>query len=672
MENNPNQNTQNDKKGFDPRRLIPLLFWGLVLAMLVFMVTNGCSSNEVKEIKFAEYAKSYRDGEIKAVYEVLGGGTFYGLYQSSEAEAKNLPDKADFILYIDNDQFYENMKVLVAEKKDVEADKVTPSDYDFVLESALPKSNTWWLYLLQIVLPIGMLVAIMFFFYRQQGGGRQMMNFTKSRAKLNDPSKGKVTFKDVAGLVEEKEELQEVVDFLRDHKRYTANGARIPKGVILVGPPGTGKTLMARAVAGEAGVPFFSISGSDFLELYVGVGASRVRDLFETAKRSAPAIVFIDEIDAVGRQRGAGLGGGHDEREQTLNQLLVEMDGFAANEGVIVMAATNRADILDPALLRPGRFDRQITVGYPDVRGREEILKVHARNKRFAKDVSLKTLARRTPYFTGADLENILNEAAILCTRNKRSEITQKDLEEAVTRVQLGPEKKSRVVTEKDNRLTAYHECGHAILAHELESCDDLHEISIISRGWAGGYTMMLPKEDIHYTLRSHMLDEICMGLGGRVAEKIVFTDVSTGALSDLKHATETARKMVEEYGMSDAVGPVFLGGETEVFIAKDWGHAKNYSEALSAKIDAEIRRILEEQFERAESILTEHRSALDACAALLLKYERVTGEEFIAVYNGQDMDEVMQRGAAEEAKRDEETEQPTVGEQPKPETEQE
>jgi cell division protease FtsH len=672
LENNPNQNTQNDKKGFDPRRLIPLLFWGLVLAMLVFMVTNGCSSNEVKEIKFAEYAKSYRDGEIKAVYEVLGGGTFYGLYQSSEAEAKNLPDKADFILYIDNDQFYENMKVLVAEKKDVEADKVTPSDYDFVLESALPKSNTWWLYLLQIVLPIGMLVAIMFFFYRQQGGGRQMMNFTKSRAKLNDPSKGKVTFKDVAGLVEEKEELQEVVDFLRDHKRYTANGARIPKGVILVGPPGTGKTLMARAVAGEAGVPFFSISGSDFLELYVGVGASRVRDLFETAKRSAPAIVFIDEIDAVGRQRGAGLGGGHDEREQTLNQLLVEMDGFAANEGVIVMAATNRADILDPALLRPGRFDRQITVGYPDVRGREEILKVHARNKRFAKDVSLKTLARRTPYFTGADLENILNEAAILCTRNKRSEITQKDLEEAVTRVQLGPEKKSRVVTEKDNRLTAYHECGHAILAHELESCDDLHEISIISRGWAGGYTMMLPKEDIHYTLRSHMLDEICMGLGGRVAEKIVFTDVSTGALSDLKHATETARKMVEEYGMSDAVGPVFLGGDTEVFIAKDWGHAKNYSEALSAKIDAEIRRILEEQFERAETILTEHRSALDACAALLLKYERVTGEEFIAVYNGQDMDEVMQRGAAEEAKHDEETEQPTVGEQPKPETEQE
>ncbi len=642
---------QNNKKGFDPRKLIPILFWGIILLVLVFMVTNGCSSKEAKEIKFAEYAKSYREGNIKAVYEVLGGGTFYGLYSSSEAEAKNLPDKADFVLYIDNEQFYENMKVLVADKKGVETDKVTPSDYDFVLESALPSNNTWWLYLIQIILPIGLLVVLMVFFYRQQGGGRQMMNFTKSRAKLNDPSTGKVTFKDVAGLVEEKEELKEIVDFLRDHKRYTANGARIPKGVILVGPPGTGKTLMAKAVAGEAGVPFFSISGSDFLELYVGVGASRVRDLFDTAKRSAPAIVFIDEIDAVGRQRGAGLGGGHDEREQTLNQLLVEMDGFAPNVGVIVMAATNRADILDPALLRPGRFDRQIVVSYPDVRGREEILKVHARNKRFAKDVSLKTLARRTPYFTGADLENILNEAAILCTRNKRSEITQQDLEEAVTRVQMGPEKKSRVVTEKDNKLTAYHECGHAILAHVLESCDDLHEISIISRGWAGGYTMMLPKEDIHYTLKSHMLDEICMSLGGRVAEKIVFTDVSTGAVQDLKSATAHARKMVEEYGMSEAVGPVFLGGDTEVFIAKDWGHAKNYSEALSAKIDAEIRRILEEQFERAERILTENRTALDACAALLLKYERVTGEEFVAVFNGEDMDAVMKKDAKEQPK---------------------
>ena len=655
MENNPNQ---NNRRGFDPRRLIPLVIWGLILLALVFMVTNGCSSNDPKEIKFAEFEASYEKNEIKAVYEVLGSGTFYGLYASSEADAKKLPDKADFVLFIDNDQFYENVNVLTARKTGKAANEITPSDYSFVLESALPDTSSWGLILLQYVPLVVIMGAMMFFLYRQQGGGKQMMNFSKSRARLNDPSTGKVTFKDVAGLVEEKEELKEVVDFMRDHKRFTDNGARIPKGVLLVGPPGTGKTLMAKAVAGEAGVPFFSISGSDFVEMFVGVGASRVRDLFDTAKRSAPAVVFIDEIDAVGRQRGAGLGGGHDEREQTLNQLLVEMDGFAPNEGIIVIAATNRADILDPALLRPGRFDRRITVGYPDVKGREDILKVHARNKHFAKGVSLKTLARRTPYFTGADLENVLNEAAILCTRDHRREITQADLEEAVTRVQMGPEKKSRVVTEKDNRLTAYHECGHAILAHELENCDDLHEVSIISRGWAGGYTMMLPKEDIHYTLKSHMLDEICMMMGGRVAEKIVFTDVSTGAVQDLKSATQHARKMVEEYGMSDAVGPVFLGGDTEVFIAKDWGHAKNYSEALSAKIDAEMRAILEGQFERAEQILTAHRDGLDACAALLLKYERVTGEQFIAVYNGQDMDEVMRRQPQQEGPSESESEE--------------
>ncbi|MBQ6333302.1 MAG: ATP-dependent zinc metalloprotease FtsH [Clostridia bacterium] len=613
------------------------------------MVTNGCSSKEPKEIKFAEFAEMYQNEQIKAVYEVIEGGTFYGLKTDSEADATKLPDKADFVLHMDNAVFHSYMGTLVSEKKGIEADRVTSVDYGFVMQSALPEGTPWWFYLLQYLPLILIMGALMFFIYRQQGGGKQMMNFSKARARLNDPNKDKVTFKDVAGLVEEKEELKEVVDFLRDHKRFTENGARIPKGVLLVGPPGTGKTLMAKAVAGEAGVPFFSISGSDFVEMFVGVGASRVRDLFETAKRSAPAIVFIDEIDAVGRQRGAGLGGGHDEREQTLNQLLVEMDGFSANEGIIVMAATNRADILDPALLRPGRFDRRITVGYPDVKGREEILKVHARNKHFAKDVSLKTLARRTPYFTGADLENILNEAAILSTRDHRREITQADLEEAVTRVQMGPEKKSRVVTEKDRENTAYHECGHAILAHVLENCDDLHEVSIISRGWAAGYTMMLPREDIHFTLQSHMLDEICMTMGGRVAEKIVFTDVSTGAVQDLKQATQTARKMVEEYGMSDAIGPVFLGGDTEVFIAKDWGHSKNYSEALSAKIDAEMRRILEGQFERAEKILTENRDKLDACAKLLLKYERVTGEQFVAVFNGADMDEVMRKPSDED-----------------------
>ena len=659
MEFNPNNQNNNEnepgKQGFNRSRIITFVVWALILTVLIFMVTNGCSSSQPKEIKFAEFAEYYKQGKIKAVYEVIEGGTYYGLLSTSEYDATNLPGKADFILHIDNAVFAQYMSTLVAEKKGIDADKVTSVDYDFVMQSALPVGTPWWYFVLQFLPYLILIGAIIFFMYRQRGGDRQVMNFSKSRARLNDPNKDKVTFRDVAGLVEEKEELKEVVDFMRDHKRFTENGARIPKGVLLVGPPGTGKTLMAKAVAGEAGVPFFSISGSDFVEMFVGVGASRVRDLFETAKRSAPAIVFIDEIDAVGRQRGAGLGGGHDEREQTLNQLLVEMDGFSANEGIIVMAATNRADILDPALLRPGRFDRRITVGYPDVKGREEILKVHARNKHFAKDVSLKTLARRTPYFTGADLENILNEAAILCTRDNRREITQADLEEAVTRVEMGPEKKSRVVTEKDKEITAYHECGHAILAHNLENCDDLHEVSIISRGWAAGYTMTLPKEDIHHTLKSHMLDRICMMMGGRVAEQIVFTDVSTGAVQDLKQATQTARKMVEEYGMSDVIGPVFLGGDTEVFIAKDWGHAKNYSEELSAKIDSEIRSILEGQYDRATKILTDHRDGLEACAKLLIKYERVTGEQFVKVLNGEDPDTVMAQPEPEEKHPEEE-----------------
>jgi len=660
LEFDPNNKQNNDpnKQGMVRGRIITMVVWALILFVLIFMVTNGCSSNAPKEIKFAEFAEYYQQDKIKAVYEVISGGTYYGLLTDSEYDATKLPGKADFVMYLDNEQFAKYMATLVSEQKGIEADKVTTSDYSFVIQSALPESMPWWYIALQI-LPLLMLAGLVVLFLYRQRGDKQMMNFSKSRARLNDPSKDKVTFKDVAGLVEEKEELKEVVDFLRDHKRFTENGARIPKGVLLVGPPGTGKTLMAKAVAGEAGVPFFSISGSDFVEMFVGVGASRVRDLFDTAKRSAPAIVFIDEIDAVGRQRGAGLGGGHDEREQTLNQLLVEMDGFAANEGIIVMAATNRADILDPALLRPGRFDRRITVGYPDVKGREEILEVHARNKHFAKDVSLKTLAKRTPYFTGADLENVLNEAAILCTRDHRREISQKDLEEAVTRVQMGPEKKSHVVTEKDKQITAYHECGHAILAHVLENCNDLHEVSIIARGWAAGYTMTLPKDDFEHMLKSHMLDEICMTMGGRVAEKIVFTDVSTGALQDLKQATQTARKMVEEYGMSDAVGPVFLGGDTEVFIAKDWGHAKNYSEALSAKIDAEIRSILEGQFERAERILTEKRDALDVCANLLLKYERVTGEQFVKVLEGQDMNAVMGQPETENTETEKPQEEP-------------
>lgn len=633
---------RNNNKPNRTRGLVTIAIWAVIIGMLIFMVTNGCSPAEPKQINFDEFAEAYKKDEIKAVYEVLDKGTFYGLYRSNEAEATTLPDKADFVLYVSNESFHENMKTLVSLRSGAEKDTVLPTDYGFVMVSALPEGTPFVLVMLPYLIEFLLIGFIIFFFLRQQGGGQQMMNFSKANARTLDSNNATVTFEDVAGLVEEKEELQEVVEFMRAPKRFSEMGARIPKGVLLVGPPGTGKTLMAKAVAGEAKVPFFSISGSDFVEMFVGVGASRVRDLFNTAKRSSPAVVFIDEIDAVGRQRGAGLGGGHDEREQTLNQLLVEMDGFAPNEGIIVIAATNRADILDPALLRPGRFDRRITVGYPDVKGREDILRVHARNKKFAPDIDLKTLARRTPYFTGADLENVLNEAAILATRANRKWIEQQDLEEAVTRVQMGPEKKSRVVTPEDNKITAYHESGHAILAIELENCDNLHEVSIISRGWAAGYTMTLPKEDLHHTLKSHLLDQICMTMGGRVAEKVAFTDVSTGAIQDLKQASEIARKMVEEYGMSDAVGPVFVGGDTEVFIAKDWGHSKNYSEALSAKIDVEIRRILEEQFERAEAIISANRERLVAVSEMLLKYERVTGEQFEAVYRGADPDAVM------------------------------
>ena len=656
--NNKNKNPNNRSR---TGRMITILVWALIIGMMLFMVTNGCSPSQIKQINFDEFSEAYRKDNIKAVYEVLDGGTFYGLYRTSDADATNLPDKADFVLYMSNESFHENMKTLVSLQSGKERETVLPSDYGFVMDSALPEGTPAFLVLLPYLIEFLLFGFLIFFFIRQQGGGQQMMNFSKANARTLDPNNTPVTFDDVAGLVEEKEELQEVVEFMRAPKRFSEMGARIPKGVLLVGPPGTGKTLMAKAVAGEAKVPFFSISGSDFVEMFVGVGASRVRDLFTTAKRSAPAVVFIDEIDAVGRQRGAGLGGGHDEREQTLNQLLVEMDGFAPNEGIIVIAATNRPDILDPALLRPGRFDRRITVGYPDVKGREDILRVHARNKKFAPDIDLKTLARRTPYFTGADLENVLNEAAILATRANRKWITQQDLEEAVTRVQIGPEKKSRVVTPQDNRLTAYHESGHAILAIELEHCDKLHEVSIISRGFAAGYTMTLPKEDLHHTLKSQLLDQICMTMGGRVAEKVIFTDVSTGAIQDLKQASETARKMVEEYGMSDAVGPVFVGGDTEVFIAKDWGHSKNYSEALSAKIDIEIRRILEEQFERAENILRANKEGLIAVSEMLIKYERVTGDQFEAVYRGADADEVMQGKT---------TMQPEADSSEKPETE--
>ncbi len=578
----------------------------------------------------------------------------YGLYSGSASEMKDLPKKAEFYVVIPSENtFRADMAAIVyAANSDAFAtvDEVSALDYSFAYESRIEQESIWAI-ILPYILIFGAFGVFYYFIMRQQGGGKQMMSFGKSRARELSSDKLKVTFADVAGADEEKEELKEIVDFMRDPTRFNEIGARIPKGVLLVGPPGTGKTLLAKALAGEAKVPFFSISGSDFVEMFVGVGASRVRDLFITAKRSTPAVIFIDEIDAVGRHRGAGMGGGHDEREQTLNQLLVEMDGFAPNEGIIVIAATNRPDILDPALLRPGRFDRQITVNYPDVKGREEILKVHARNKPLASDVSLAVLAKRTPGFTGADLENVLNEAAILTARGHGRKITMDELEEAITRVQMGPEKRSRVITPADKRITAYHEAGHAIVALKLPGCDPVHEVSIVPRGMAAGYTMYLPKEDSAHVTRNKLLDNISMALGGRVAEQLKFDDVSTGAYNDLQRSSDVAKKMVTEYGMSQSVGPMFLGGQEEVFIAKDWGHQRNYSEALAAVVDEEIRKILEDQYARAREVISADMVALDRVADMLIEYERVTGEEFAEVYLGASAADVMAR-SAEKAKK--------------------
>ena len=491
------------------------------------------------------------------------------------------------------------------------------------------------------ILPFGIclviIIVIMMMTNRQAGGGggAKMMNFGKSRARMSTPDDKKVTFKDVAGLQEEKEDLEEVVDFLKSPQKYTKVGARIPKGVILVGPPGTGKTLLAKAVAGEAGVPFFSISGSDFVEMFVGVGASRVRDLFEEGKRHAPCIIFIDEIDAVARQRGTGMGGGHDEREQTLNQLLVEMDGFGVNEGIIVMAATNRVDILDPAILRPGRFDRKVGVGRPDVKGREEILMVHAKDKPLGDDVDLRQIAQTTAGFTGADLENLLNEAAIDAAKESRPYIMQKDIKKAFIKVGIGAEKKSKVISDKEKKITAYHEAGHAILFHVLPHMDPVYTISIIPTGMgAAGYTMPLPDNDEMFNTKNKMLEDITTLLGGRVAEEIIFGDITTGASNDIKRATETARSMVMKYGMSEKIGLIAYGNDDdEVFIGRDLAHTRGYSEEVAREIDAEISRIISECHEKAESIIREHIGVLHSCASLLLEKEKVHREEFEALF---------------------------------------
>jgi len=495
-------------------------------------------------------------------------------------------------------------------------------------------SSPWWLSLIGTFLPLLLIFGLMFFMMQQaQGGGNKVMQFGKSKAHMQSDDKKRVTFADAAGVDEAKEELVEVVDFLKNPEKYNEIGARIPKGILLVGPPGTGKTLLARAVAGEAGVPFFSISGSDFVEMFVGVGAARVRDLFEQAKKNSPCIVFIDEIDAVGRQRGAGLGGGHDEREQTLNQLLVEMDGFASNEGVVIMAATNRPDILDPALLRPGRFDRHIVVDIPDIVGRKEILKVHARGKKLGDDVDLDVIARRTPGFTGADLANVFNEAALLAARRRSKTISLKDMEDAVERIIAGPEKKSRAYSDYEKRLVAYHESGHALCGHYLPNTDPLHKVSIIPRGRAGGYTLLLPKEDRRFMTKSQLLDEVTMLLGGRVAEALVLKDVSTGAQNDLERATAVVRKMITEYGMSDELGPLTFGNkEEQVFLGRDLMRERNYSEAVAFSIDKEQRRIIEECYQKAEKLLSDNLEKLHLVAQTLMEKETLEAAEFESI----------------------------------------
>ena len=501
---------------------------------------------------------------------------------------------------------------------------------DIEIKAELPPQPPWWTTILSSLLPMLLIVGIWFMLMQQsQGGGGRVMNFGKSRARRYDEDNIKITFKDVAGADEAKQELEEVVEFLKHPKKYNDLGAKIPKGVLLYGPPGTGKTLLAKAVAGEAGVPFFSISGSDFVEMFVGVGASRVRDLFEQAKKSAPCIVFIDEIDAVGRQRGAGLGGGHDEREQTLNQLLVEMDGFGANEGIIMIAATNRPDILDPALLRPGRFDRQIVVDRPDIKGRQEILKVHVKGKPISSEVELGVIARRTPGFTGADLSNLVNEAALMAARKNKNKIDMPEMEVAAERVIMGPERRSRVISDKEKRLTAYHEGGHTLVGMLLDNTDPVHKVTIIPRGRAGGYTLSLPKEDRYYATRSEMLDELKVLLGGRVAEALVLKEISSGASNDLQRATSLARQMICEYGMSPELGPMTFGHrQDQVFLGRDIGRDKDYSEEVAAKIDKEIRKFIDEAYQKTESLLNENMDKLHLIADALIERETLEGEE--------------------------------------------
>ncbi|WP_288971391.1 ATP-dependent zinc metalloprotease FtsH [uncultured Ruminococcus sp.] len=605
--------------------LIYLLVSVAIICGLVYMLTSMSTKSSDK--KYSEIMEQFDSLNVSQFELDLGSGQLkYKLKGEDKVYSYTVPNVSLFANEVLGGEDAENYR-----KKYNTENPDDPLQYNLIPIS----DNSFWLNLIPTLLMLGVMIFFFVFMMKNAGGGK-MSSFGKTNAKMA-PSSKKATFDDVAGADEEKEELKEIVDFLRDNKKYTEIGARIPKGVLLLGPPGTGKTLLARAVAGEAKVPFFSISGSDFVEMFVGVGASRVRDLFEQAKKNAPAIIFIDEIDAVGRQRGAGLGGGHDEREQTLNQLLVEMDGFEDNDSVIVMAATNRRDILDPALLRPGRFDRQILVGYPDVKGREAILKVHTRNKPLAPDVDLETIAKSTVGFTGADLENLVNEASLLAARKNKKAITKDELEEASIKVVAGPEKKSKVITADEKKLTAYHEGGHALCTYYSKSQDKVHQVSIIPRGQAGGFTMSLPVKDKSYVSKNEMYENIVVLLGGRVAEKLILDDISTGASNDLERATSTARNMVTRYGFSDNLGPVVYGqGDHEVFLGRDYTNTPSYSDNVAAEIDNEIRTLIESAFTDAEKILNEHMDKLHVVAKYLMKYEKVDGATFEKLMNGE------------------------------------
>ena len=605
----------NIKGGNDLKNGIKTLAIWLIIGVILIVGVTAIYDNSDRKFTYSELVSKIDAGQVSTIDINADGYSAMVEFNDGTSQKKvNIPDLKSFM-----DNVQEPMK----------EGKITVEQ----------ESQSVWVTIFSVIAPLGLLIIFLIFWFISMGGrqsGNKTMSFGKSRARVvNQDDKNKITFNDVAGVDEEKQELQEIVDFLKNPKKFTDMGARIPKGVLLVGHPGTGKTLLAKAVAGEAGVPFFIISGSDFVEMFVGVGASRVRDLFEQAKKNAPCIIFIDEIDAVGRQRGAGLGGGHDEREQTLNQLLVEMDGFALNEGVIVMAATNRPDVLDKALLRPGRFDRQIVVSQPDVKAREQILEVHARKKRLAADVDLRIIAKNTSGFSGADLENVLNEAALLAARNNETEITMKNVEDAMVKVTMGPEKKSRVRSEKENKLVAYHEAGHAVVSRFLPTQDAVHQISIVPRGMAGVYTMYRPNEDKSFMSKGEMQENIISLLGGRVAEKLILDDISTGASNDIERATKIARAMVTQYGMSDRIGPMTLGvGQEEVFLGRDLAQSKEYSEETASVIDEEVKSIIDTAYKTAEEILRRNIDKLHAVAGVLLEKEKIDGDEFEAIFN--------------------------------------